>query len=509
MKRYACNINTFLETSMTQESASVHSFKNSDSQDTAMPDSLSHKTTSTAYDSAQNPFYVSKTKLDDYFSSGATRSLSWRKRQLKAFYTLLEVEEKSISEALYNDLSKSPEETYLTEIGYLKKDINLMLKNVEKWMKPKQVSSPLLSLPAKSLIIPEPLGTCLVIGAWNYPFQLSMSPMLSAISAGNCVIVKPSELAPHTSSLIAELLPKYLDMNAVLVVEGGKQPTSDLLELDFDKVFYTGGERVGKIVMSAASKHLTPVTLELGGKSPCIVDKNIDLKTAINRVVWGKFVNVGQTCIAPDYLLVHQSNLDNVLNQMKESITKQYSSKPKSNRFYGRIVNEAHCSRLVSYLENQNVVFGGDYSIEDKYLAPTIVLNPSLDSDLMEEEIFGPIMPILSFNGRSDMLKFINSRPKPLAAYAFTQDKDFEQKFIERISAGNMCINDIAMFFLNPKLPFGGVGTSGMGSYHGKFGFDTFSHLKAVLKRGYSLENSIRYMPLNKLKSSILKLFLK
>lgn len=494
---------------MTKESASVHSFTHSDSQGSVSPDSLSKKISITGSDPVQNPFYAKKDKLDDYFSSGATRSLSWRKRQLKAFYSLLEVEEKAISEALYNDLRKSPEETYLTEIGYLKKDINVMLKNIEKWMAPKKVSSPLLSLPAKSWIVTEPLGTCLVIGAWNYPFQLSMSPMLAAMSAGNCVIVKPSELAPNTSSLIAELLPKYLDMNAICVVEGGKEATSNLLALAFDKIFYTGGERVGKIVMSAASTHLTPVTLELGGKSPCIVDKNIDLKTALNRVVWGKFVNVGQTCIAPDYLLVHQSNLDNVLNQLKECILQQYSKKPENNRFYGRIVNESHCSRLISYLEGQNVVFGGEHSIKDKYLAPTIVLNPALDSTLMQEEIFGPIMPIISFNGRSDMLKFISSRPKPLAAYAFTQDKEFEQKFVERISAGNMCINDIAMFFLNSKLPFGGVGTSGMGSYHGKYGFDAFSHQKAVLKRGYSFENSIRYMPLNKLKSSILKLFLK
>lgn len=450
-----------------------------------------------------------KARLDDYFESGATHSFSWRKRQLSAFLELLQKEEKQIASALHQDLHKSPEESYITEVGYLIKDVRYLLKHTQKWMKPSSKSTPMLAMPAKSYLQAEPLGTCLVIGAWNYPFQLSLSPMLAAISAGNCVIVKPSELAPATSALIADLLPKYLDMNAIAVVEGGKEPTSALLSLAFDKIFYTGGEQVGKIVMSAAAKHLTPVTLELGGKSPCIVDKNIDLDTAMNRIVWGKLMNAGQTCIAPDYLLVHMSNLDNVVNALKKAITKQYKKDPSKNRFYGRIINQRHCARLVSYLDKQNVVFGGEHDIENNYLAPTVVVNPSLESPLMQEEIFGPIIPIIGFSGRADMLNLIKTRAKPLAAYVFTNDKDFEQECVQRISAGSMCINDTSMFMLNPELPFGGVGISGMGRYHGKYGFDSFSHQKSVLRRSFSLENNMRYMPLNRFKMWTLKRFIK
>lgn len=475
-----------------------------------------NKPVSTTIQSVQGGSEVSKAteinavkdKLDTYFMSGATKSVTWRKRQLSAFLSLLKVEEKHIAEALHKDLNKSLEEAFLTEIGYLIKDVQHLLKNVEKWMKPFGKGTPLMAIPGKSMIKAEPLGTCLVIGAWNYPFQLSLSPMLAAIAAGNCVIVKPSELAPATSRLIARLLPKYLDLNAIAVIEGGIEPTSALLELAFDKIFYTGGEQVGKIVMTAAAKHLTPVALELGGKSPCIIDKGIHTNTAVNRIVWGKLMNVGQTCVAPDYLLVHHSNLDNVLAALKKAIVKQYKKDPQKNRFYGRIINQRHCARLVSYLKNQNVVFGGEHNIEDRYLAPTIVLNPDLDSPLMQEEIFGPIFPIISFSGRSDMLNMIASRPKPLAAYVFSEDDEFIDKVSDRVSAGSMCVNDIAMFFLNPELPFGGVGSSGMGRYHGKFGFDCFSHEKSIFKRPYSFENSLRYMPFNAFKMWVARRFM-
>ena len=450
-----------------------------------------------------------KTSLDNYFSSGATRSLSWRKRQLTSFLKLLQTEEKAIAQALYKDLHKSAEEAFITEIGYLIKDVKYLIKHVKSWMKPTAVGTPMLAMPGKSVIKPEPLGTCLVIGAWNYPFQLTLSPMLAAISAGNCVVIKPSELAPATSALIAKLLPKYLDMSAIAIVEGGKEPTSELLSMAFDKIFYTGGERVGKIVMKAAAEHLTPVTLELGGKSPCIIDKNIDLETACNRIVWGKLMNAGQTCIAPDYLMVHHSNLDDVVNMLKKVIEKQYKKDIVKNRFFGRIITQAHSERLVKYLEGQNVVFGGQHDVMQKFVAPTIVLNPAHDSPLMQEEIFGPIMPILSFSGRSEMLAFIKSRAKPLAAYVFTDDAEFEKRSVNQISAGSMCINDTCVFMLNPQLPFGGVGISGMGRYHGKYGFDTFSHQKSVLKRSFRFENSIRYMPFNSFTFSILRRFLK
>lgn len=446
-----------------------------------------------------------KARLEDYFSSGASHSLSWRQRQLKAFLQFLDNEEKAIYAALKTDLAKSSEEAFLTEVAYLRKDAKYLLKNLPRWVKPQKVSTPLIAWPAKSIIKPEPLGTCLVIGAWNYPFQLSLSPMLAAIAAGNCVIVKPSELASASSALIASLLAKYLDMNAIAVVQGGKDITTILLQQAFDKIFYTGGEAVGKLVLTQAAQHLTPVTLELGGKSPCVIDRNIDLQTAIQRIVWGKFMNAGQTCIAPDYLLVHHSHLDSVLDKLKKVIAKQYKKDIKNNRFYGRIINQEHTKRLSAYLEGQNVVFGGECDVENKYIGPTIVLNPDKDSPLMQEEVFGPILPVLSFSGRSDMLKFIQSKPKPLAAYLFTEDSEFEQKFVERVSAGSMCINDTAIFMANPELPFGGVGNSGMGRYHGKFGFDSFSHQKSVLQKSFSFENSFRYMPLNRFKMSILK----
>jgi aldehyde dehydrogenase (NAD+) len=450
-----------------------------------------------------------KARLDDYFATSATLPLSWRKHQLNAFLKLLRSEEKAITTALYQDLHKSEEEAFITEVGYLTKDVKYLLSHIDGWAKPRSVGTPLLAMPGKSMIKAEPLGTCLVIGAWNYPFQLALSPMLAAISAGNCVIIKPSELAPATSALIAKLLPKYLDMNAIAVVEGGKEPTSELLSLAFDKVFYTGGEKVGKIVMRAAAEHLTPVTLELGGKSPCIVDKNIDLSAACSRIVWGKLMNAGQTCIAPDYLMVHHSNLDDVVNMLKKVIVKQYSKDIEKNKYFGRIISQAHAERLVGYLKDQNIVFGGEHDVSKKFIAPTIVLNPSPDSPLMQEEIFGPIIPIVSFNGRSDMLAFIRQRAKPLAAYVFTKDKEFEQRFVDQISAGNMCINDTCVFMVNPELPFGGVGISGMGRYHGKYGFDTFSHQKSILKRSFSLENSLRYMPFNAFKFSLIRRFLK
>lgn len=450
-----------------------------------------------------------KASLDSYFASGATYSLAWRKSQLTAFLTLLQNEEKAIADALFKDLHKSAEESFITEIGYLIKDVKHLLKNIKRWMKPQSVGTPMLAMPGKSMIKPEPLGTCLVIGAWNYPFQLSLSPMLAAISAGNCVIVKPSELAPATSSLIALLLPKYLDMNAIAVVEGGKEPTTELLSQAFDKIFYTGGEKVGKIVMSAAAQHLTPVTLELGGKSPCIIDKGINLEAACSRIVWGKLMNVGQTCIAPDYLLVHHSNLDDVVNMLKKVIVKQYKTDIINNRFFGRIISSQHCERIVAYLKDQNVVFGGEHDLSQKFIAPTIVVNPSADSPLMQEEIFGPIFPIVSFETRSDMLAFIKARAKPLAAYIFTDDGEFEQRCIDQLSAGSMCINDTCVFMLNPELPFGGVGVSGMGRYHGKYGFDAFSHQKSILKRSFKLENSLRYVPFNSFKFSVLRKFLK
>jgi len=446
--------------------------------------------------------------LSQHFSSRVTVSLQWRKTQLSALSTMISKNEGLIKEALFKDLGKCKQEAYLTEVAFLQGDIKYMLKHMKKWMKPRSKSTPIVAMPAKSLVYPEPLGTVLIIGAWNYPLQLTLSPLIAAISAGNCAIVKPSELSPHTSALIAKLIPEYLDHKAIKVVEGGKDETSALLEQPFNKIFYTGGEHVGKIVMRAASENLTPVTLELGGKSPCVVDKDCDLDTAANRIVWGKWMNAGQTCIAPDYVLVEKDIEDKFVAALKKAIEAQYSKDPKTSKAYGRIVNQRHCQRLASYLDGQSVIYGGQIDMQDRYVSPTLVLNPEHDSAIMQEEIFGPLLPILSMPSKQAMLTFINKRPHPLAAYLYSKDKDFQDEFIEKVSAGSLCINDSGMFMINHELPFGGVGTSGMGSYHGKFGFDCFSHEKTVMKRSLKFENDLRYAPYTSFKSFILNRFI-
>jgi aldehyde dehydrogenase (NAD+) len=446
--------------------------------------------------------------LNRYYNSRATRSLSWRKTQLMALSAMLSERQKEFSDALFEDLGKCKQEAYVTEIAFLQSDIKHALKHLKKWMKARKKSSPLVAQPAKSFVHPEPLGSVLIIGAWNYPIQLTLSPLIAALAAGNCAVVKPSELAEASSALLATLLPEYLDKKAVCVVEGGKDETSALLAQPFNKFFYTGGEQVGKIVMRAASEHLTPVTLELGGKSPCVVDKDIDFEIAANRIVWGKWMNAGQTCIAPDYVLLEPDTLDDFVAALKNAIESQYSKTPKLQNDYGRVINQRHCQRLASYLEGQNVIFGGEIDTETCYISPTVVLNPDPNSPIMQEEIFGPLLPIVVLPSKQAIVDFINKRAHPLAAYLFTANKQYEQEFVDNISAGNMCINDCSMFMLNHNLPFGGVGTSGMGRYHGKFGFDTFSHEKTVMRRSFKLENTFRYAPFTKFKSFFINRFI-
>nr|WP_136252717.1 aldehyde dehydrogenase family protein [Ningiella ruwaisensis] len=446
--------------------------------------------------------------LKRYFSSGSTRSYEWRKTQLKALSDMLSKHEKAFNEALYKDLNKCKHEAYVTEIAFLQSDIKHTLKHLKKWMRPQKKSTPLVAQPAKSYVKSEALGVALIIGAWNYPIQLTLSPLIAAIAAGNCAIIKPSELAENSSAILAKLLPDYLDKKAFAVIEGGKDETSALLSLPFDKFFYTGGEQVGKIVMRAASENLTPVTLELGGKSPCVIDKSTDLSITADRIVWGKWMNAGQTCIAPDYVLVLSEIRDEFIEALKSAIEKQYSADPKTSEEYGRIISQRHCQRLASYLDGQKVIYGGQIDMQTRYISPTLVLEPDSDSELMQEEIFGPILPILSMPSKQAMIEFINKRPHPLAAYLFTKDKDFEEEFVERVSAGSMCINDCSMFMLNHKLPFGGVGTSGMGRYHGKYGFDTFSHEKSVMSRSFALENQFRYAPFTTFKKFMINRFI-
>ena len=445
------------------------------------------------------------TQLRKSFRTDKTKPLAWRRDQLNALDKIIDKEESRILDALKKDLGKCDYEGWVTEIGFVKSEIASALKNLNKWTKPRKVKTPMVAQPGKSFLLAEPLGTVLIIGAWNYPLQLVLAPMVAAIAAGNCVVIKPSELAPTVSALIKELLHESLDNDAIAVVEGAVEETTELLKQRFDHIMYTGGEGVAKIVMRAASEHLTPVTLELGGKSPCIVDSNVKLNVAAARIVWSKWMNAGQTCVAPDYVIVEKKYCEELVAALKRNLEKCYGTDPSTSDDFGRIVNERHCKRLISYLEGQNAVVGGDHDVEQRYLSPTIVVDPAKGSALLEEEIFGPILPIITVDKIEDSIEIVRSRSKPLAMYLFTRDHKLEQKMLTSISAGNVAINDGMMFMANPQLPFGGVGNSGMGRYHGQFGFDTFSHLKAVIKRGTLLDPNLRYPPYTDSKLSIMK----
>ncbi|MGJ8694282.1 MAG: aldehyde dehydrogenase family protein [Thalassotalea sp.] len=441
----------------------------------------------------------------DYFKSQATKNVTWRKQQLKQLFKLVTDNESRLTDALYNDLSKPYQEVWMAEISYITSDIQHTLKNIDGWAKKRRVSTSLVALPATSFIQPEPLGCVLIIGAWNYPLQLVLAPLIAVITAGNCAVLKPSELAPHTSSLIAELIPQYMDNKAVSVVEGGINDTTALLTCTFDHIMYTGNGTVAKIVMAAAAKTLTPVTLELGGKSPVYVDDSANITITAQRIAWGKWLNAGQTCVAPDYILTTESNVGKLIDALILQIKTMFSTEPEHSQSYGRIINQRHCQRIISYLTNQNIVYGGDYSLKDKYISPTIILNPSTDSPLLAEEIFGPILPIITVESINQAIAYITDRDKPLAAYLFSKNKEQEKKWLTDISAGSIAINDVMMFNAVADLPFGGVGASGIGQYSGKIGFDNFSHLKAVIKRPFIKDLAIRFAPFSARKVKILK----
>jgi aldehyde dehydrogenase (NAD+) len=444
-------------------------------------------------------------KLRVTFAEGTTRPLSWRKQQLKQLKTMLETEQAAFLEALKLDLHKCEQEAWTSEIGFVISDIDHSLRHLGSWTKPRKVATPMFVQPGKSYLQPEPLGTVLIIGAWNYPVQLVLAPLVAAIAAGNCAVIKPSELSSHTAALLAKLVPRYLNSNAIEVVLGAVAETTALLAQRFDHILYTGGETVGKIVMRAAAEYLTPVTLELGGKCPCIVDRNTNLEVTAARIVWSKWMNAGQTCVAPDYVLVEEDFVAEFVASLKSKITEFYGTDVKQSQDYGRIVNERHFARLSSYLVDQNVVLGGQCDPSTKYIEPTVVLAPDLQSPVMQEEIFGPILLIVPLRSIAEAPAFINARPKPLALYVYTHDSVFEQHIVSHTSAGNVGINDGMMFMANPNLPFGGVGNSGMGAYHGQTGFDTFSHLKTVLKRHFIFDVALRYPPFSRSKLQWLK----
>lgn len=440
-----------------------------------------------------------------HFNSECTRPLSWRRAQLLQLKAMIEENEQLFLQALHDDLHKPAMEAWSTELAFVTGDIDHCLSKLKSWAKPRRVKTPIVGQPGRSYIQPEPLGTVLIIGAWNYPVQLTLSPLVAAISAGNCAVIKPSELSVATSNLLAKLLKEYLDPKAFVVIEGGVDETTELLEQPFDHILYTGSARVGRIVMQAAAKHLTPVTLELGGKSPIFVDDSCQLKITAQRIAWGKFLNAGQTCLAPDYILTTASMRDKLVAALRAEITNMYTDQPKQSDSYGRIVNVQSCQRLAGFLGEGEIVVGGQYDIDDCYVEPTLLLDPDVTSSVMQEEIFGPILPIITVDSFGKAVEFVQARDKPLASYIFTTNTQQQQDWVSRISSGSQCINDTFMFTTVPELPFGGVGNSGMGQYSGSNGFKRLSHMKAIMKRPNISDLAVRFAPYSPLKFKLLR----
>lgn len=445
----------------------------------------------------------------EYFQKQETKGINFRIKQLNNLKKAIKDNEKLIIQALYKDLHKSEFEAYATEIGYLYDSIGYFTKNLKKWAKVKRVKTPMVHLGTKSYIYPEPYGTVLIIGPFNYPFQLVFEPLIGAISAGNCAVIKPSEFTPNVSIIVCKIIKEIFDENYIRVIEGGKEVTSKLINSPFDYIFFTGSVNVGKIVMEAASKNLIPVTLELGGKSPCIVDNNANIELAAERIVWGKFMNVGQTCVAPDYVLVHKDVRRHLVDKIIEMVKEFYGGNPKNSEDYGRIVNTSQAERLIKLIDNNKVVFGGSYDLEELYIEPTIMEEITWDHRIMEEEIFGPILPIIDYDNLNEAIKRINSKSKPLALYLFTENREVEKIVLESISFGGGCINDTITHLASPHLPFGGVGNSGIGSYHGLKSFETFSHMKSVLKKSSRISLKFIFPPYTKEKVELLRKFMK
>ncbi|WP_291056020.1 aldehyde dehydrogenase family protein [Herbiconiux sp.] len=417
------------------------------------------------------------------FDRGVTRPLAWRVAQLRALQRMLEERSSDFEDALFQDLGKNPAEAQLTEIGIVLSEIEHTLRHLRGWLRPKRVGVPLAIAPATASTMLEPLGVVLVIAPWNYPLQLLLAPVAGALAAGNAVLLKPSELAPATSALMAELVPQYLDERAVAVVEGGVEVTTELLAERFDHIFYTGNGTVGRIVMEAAAQHLTPVTLELGGKSPVYVDDTVDLAATARRIAWGKFMNAGQTCVAPDYLLATKAVADRLAPHLIDAIAELYDGDPRSSSSYGRIVNDKQYTRLVGLLQGEDVLTGGRSEDRTRYIAPTVLCDVSREAPVMQQEIFGPILPMVTVDGLDDALAFIRSGEKPLALYAFTSSRETARRILTETSSGAVGFGVPVAHLSVPGLPFGGVGGSGMGSYHGRRGLETFSHEKSVLTK--------------------------
>lgn len=448
-------------------------------------------------------------KQRKFYSSNISKDLKFRIQNLKLLRSIIIKYEKEIQEALRLDLGKSETEAYMTEIGMVLDEIKYNIKHLAKWAKKKYVSTPLSQFPARSYRIPEPRGLVLIISPWNYPFLLSIQPLIGAIAAGNCVIIKPSEYSVNTSKLLKKILTEIYSEAYVTVVLGEKEVAQELLKEKFDYIFYTGSTKIGKIVMEAAAKNLTPVTLELGGKSPCIVDEKCNVELAAKRIAYGKILNSGQTCVAPDYVFVHQNVKEQFLNFLIKYLNNFLGENALNNSDYPKIINEMQFNRIISLIDKEHVIYGGGYNRNILKIEPTILTIKDMTSKVMQEEIFGPILPIIGYNNLDYIINYININPKPLALYLFTNNKKIEKRILKEVSYGGGCINDTIIHLANKRLGFGGVGNSGIGEYHGKFSFDTFSHYKSIIKKSNYIDLPVRYHPYSKMKEKLIRIFMK
>lgn len=449
------------------------------------------------------------TRQRKYFQTGATLPVSVRVDALKRLYGVISGCEKEIHTALKRDLGKSGFESYMCETGLVLEEISYMLKHIHRFAREKNVRTPLAQFHSRSFKKPSPYGVTLIMSPWNYPFMLTLSPLVDALAAGNTAVVKPSAYSPHTSDVILQMLSQCFDPEYVAVVTGGRAENTCLLREHFDYIFFTGSQFVGKEVMRNAAEHLTPVTLELGGKSPCIVDKSADIKLAARRIVFGKYLNCGQTCVAPDYIYCHRSVKDRLVKEVQKQIQKQYGKQPLRNPNYGKIINEKHFDRLLGLIDKNKTVHGGDSDRHALRIEPTVLDNVTFADAVMQEEIFGPIMPILIFDNLDEAIRNINAMPHPLALYLFTSDKAAAKKVTSRCGFGGGCINDTIIHLATTEMGFGGFGESGMGSYHGKVGFDTFSHYKSIVDKKTWIDLPMRYQPYRKLHEKMIRFFLK
>lgn len=448
-------------------------------------------------------------KQQDFFNTNKTKEVSFRIQQLKKFKNLLKENENLLFKAIEEDFSKSEFETYVTELALLYHEINLLIKNTERWSKRQRVATGLANFPASSYIIPEPLGVTLIIGAWNYPYQLSLVPAITSLAAGNTVILKPSELPVKTSEIMAKLINENFPTEYFHVVQGGVKETTELLEYRFDKIFFTGSIPVGKTIYQAAAKHLTPVTLELGGKSPTFVLADTDIEITAKRIVWAKFLNAGQTCVAPDYVLVEKSIETKLLKALQFELEKHHQkNKEAVGENYVQIINEKNFDRLQQLIDKQKLYYGGNSNREKRFISPTILSNISFDDDIMKDEIFGPILPVLAFTDLDQTIKKVKEMPKPLSCYIYSKNRKLIDKLLREISFGGGAVNDSLLHLSNSNLPFGGVGYSGIGSYHGKYGFDTFTHYKSILDKPFWYEFD-KNPPYSTFKLNLIKLLLR